>query len=160
MCGSVYFPLRITKSALPFVALRISFSNTAAIRNNYFSINFVDSGLEAWKVAMAVVIPVVLVILLAIVGVIAYLKYGKKRNNSRESYKPGYVSAVNSQTQIHFNSVPKLLSIISSFPDAGPQIENQSRWSAHLLWRRKLLLSGVPFLSQPGHCGRFQSTKY
>ena len=42
---------------------------------------------------MAVVIPVVLVILLAIVGIIAYLKYGKKKNNSKASYHAGYVCA-------------------------------------------------------------------
>ncbi len=48
-----------------------------------------DSGLEAWKIAMAVVVPVVLVILIAIVGVIAYLKYGKK--NKKNTYNAGYV---------------------------------------------------------------------
>ena len=85
---------------------------------NYFWINFVDSGLEAWKVAMAVVIPVVLVILLAIVGIIAYLKYGKKRNNGRGSYKPGYENLllihkqkyISTQSQNHFQSF--LLSIM------------------------------------------------
>ena len=55
--------------------------------------------------AMAVVIPVVLVILLAIVGIIAYMKYGKKRNNSKGSYHAGYVYNYCISLELHKTNV-------------------------------------------------------